>query len=132
MESGTSGLRPASLSMAASPSADATANLARSQVARSQLMMSLLEDIAVPRLRNPASSLVAEMTPQVPASSEWRRLYHVALSEADPAKSLVRIAEARRAILDRIEDLLTSPHTAEHHALRNAFQFLCTLQGSIP
>jgi len=94
--------------------------------------MSTLEDIAVPRLRTPASNLGAEITPHVPAPNEWLQLYHVALSEDDPTKSLDRIAEARRAILDRIEDLLTSPHTAEHHALRNAFRLLCTRQASMP
>jgi hypothetical protein len=68
------------------------------------------------------------MTTPVAASNEWLQLYEVALSENDPTKVRDRIAEARHAILDRIEDLLTSPYTAEHHALNNAFRLLCTLE----
>ena len=85
----------------------------------------------MPRLKNPVSDLEVEMTTRVAVSNEWLQLYKVALSEHDPTKIRDRIAEARHAILDRIEDLLTSPYTAEHHALSNAFRFLCTLQEPI-
>ena len=82
----------------------------------------------MPRLINPASNLGTEMTTRVAVSNGWLQLYQVALSENDPTKIRDRIAEARHAILDRMEDLLTSPCTAEHHALNNAFRFLCILQ----
>lgn len=68
------------------------------------------------------------MTTAFADSNEWVQLYEVALSENDPTKVRERITEARHAILDRMEDLLTSPYTAEHHALSNAFRLLCTLQ----
>ena len=68
------------------------------------------------------------MTTRVDAPNGWLQLYKGALSENVPTKIRDRIAEARHAILDRIEDLLTSPYTAEHHALSNAFRLLCTLQ----
>ena len=38
------------------------------------------------------------------AHCEWRQLCQIALLETDPAKLLVRIADARSVILDRIED----------------------------
>jgi len=84
--------------------------------------------VAVPRLINPASHQKSETITPVAASNEWLQLCEVALLENDPTKVRDRIAEARQAILDRIEDLLTSPYTAEHHALSNAFRLLCTLK----
>ena len=35
---------------------------------------------------------------------QWKRLYKAAIFELDPAKSIQRIAEARSAVLDRIEE----------------------------
>jgi hypothetical protein len=47
--------------------------------------------------------------------------------ELDPVKLLERIAEARSAVLDRIEDRLSKPINGEQYALRNALETLSTL-----
>jgi hypothetical protein len=39
-----------------------------------------------------------------------------------------RVAVARRAILDRVEEILTTARTDEHHALRDALHFLLLLE----
>ena len=43
------------------------------------------------------------------AAQEWRQLCQVAFLELDPVKLLERIAVARSAVLDRIEDGLSKP-----------------------
>jgi hypothetical protein len=62
-----------------------------------------------------------------PADSEWRQLCQVALFEFDTVKILDRIADARNAVLDRIEVGLTKPHDDEQIALREALSTLDTL-----
>jgi hypothetical protein len=60
-------------------------------------------------------------------SYQWRKLCQIALLEADPVKLLVRIADARSVILDRIEDC-HSKSNGEEAALRDALSTLESLR----
>src|SRR5580765_8411669 len=61
--------------------------------------------------------------------SEWRQLCRAAFLELDPIKLLERIAVARSAVLDRIEDTPSkSVISEEQFALRNALDTLSTLR----
>jgi len=59
---------------------------------------------------------------------DWRQPWQVAFFELDPEKLLQRIAEARNAVLDRIEDCHSRPADREGYALREALETLNTLQ----
>jgi hypothetical protein len=59
----------------------------------------------------------------------WRQCYQAALLELDPTKLLKRIADARSAILDQIEDGFSKPSNAEQVALRNALEMLGRLRA---
>jgi hypothetical protein len=73
-----------------------------------------------------------EMRNEMMHSPAWKQLYEIALIEGDPNKLPKRFAEARHAILDRVEELLTGPSTWEHRALKDAFQYLRSLQNNVP
>jgi hypothetical protein len=60
------------------------------------------------------------------AAQEWRQLCQAAFFELNPVKLLERIAVARNAILDRVED--TKPNNSEQYALRKALETLSTLR----
>jgi hypothetical protein len=60
---------------------------------------------------------------------DWKELYQKAVLETDPAKMPQRITEAHKAILDRIEELLTNPTQGEHRALDIALRRLSMLQN---
>ncbi|HMH05810.1 MAG TPA: hypothetical protein VK579_03925 [Terriglobales bacterium] len=62
------------------------------------------------------------------AQPEWRQLCQAALFETDSVKLLERIAHARNAVLDRIEDGYSKPPTGEQAALREALTTLDTLR----
>ena len=62
------------------------------------------------------------------AQPEWRQLCQAALFETDSVKLLERIAHARNAVLDRIEDGYSKPPTSEQAALREALTTLDTLR----
>jgi hypothetical protein len=62
------------------------------------------------------------LPPHAPA---WKQLYESAILELDKNKLPGRIAEARRAIHDRAEEIMTSASLAEHRALNQA---LCSLR----
>jgi hypothetical protein len=62
------------------------------------------------------------------AVHEWRQLCQDAFFELDPIKLLERIAEARSAVLDRIEDTLAKPIIGKQCALRNALETLSILR----
>jgi hypothetical protein len=59
---------------------------------------------------------------------EWRQLCQAALFETNPVKLLERIANARNAVLDRIEDGFTRSQNDEQVALREAPATLDTLR----
>ncbi len=62
------------------------------------------------------------------AHPEWRQLCQAALFEVNPVKLLERIARARNAIFDRIEDGYSKPPTSEQAALREALSTLDSLR----
>ena len=62
------------------------------------------------------------------ASPNWRALYEAAVLELDPEKIPARIAEAQRAVMDRMEDLNRSSDGAESQALMNALNVLRDLR----
>jgi hypothetical protein len=67
--------------------------------------------------------------PRIPSfSTGWRGLYECAILELDGSLLPDRIDVARRAILDRVEEVLTQPSDAEHRALRNALHTLRILE----
>lgn len=51
----------------------------------------------------------------------WRQAYETAVFETDPSRLANRIVDARHAILDRVEELLTCPPSPEHRELNEAF-----------
>jgi hypothetical protein len=57
-------------------------------------------------------------------SARWKQLYEGAILEVDDTRLPNRIAEARSAILDRAEEILTDPPSDERHALNNALRTL--------
>ncbi len=64
------------------------------------------------------------------ARPDWKELYQSAMLETDLATMPQRITEANRAILDRIEELLTNPTQGEHRALDIALRRLRVLQNN--
>jgi hypothetical protein len=60
--------------------------------------------------------------------TKWRQLYQAALFEANPMKLLERIALARNAVFDRIEDGYSKQQTGDEAALRDALATLDTLR----
>jgi hypothetical protein len=48
--------------------------------------------------------------------------------ETDPETTLANIAAAHKAIIDRIEELLSKPACGEHTTLNNALHFLRVLE----
>ena len=58
----------------------------------------------------------------------WERLYHKAILETDREKTLGNIAAAHKAIIDRIEELLSKPACGEHTTLNEALRFLRLLE----
>ena len=59
---------------------------------------------------------------------QWKRLYKAAIFELDPAKSIQRIAEARSAVLDRIEEGFSKTSEGEAFALGYALHMLTALR----
>ena len=59
---------------------------------------------------------------------EWRQLCQAALCETNTVKLLERIAHARNAVLDRIEDGYSKPPTSEQAALRDTLATLDSLR----
>src|SRR6266851_8795796 len=58
----------------------------------------------------------------------WQHLYTSAVLELDEGRLPERVAVARRAILDRAEEVLTTVRTDEHRALSDALRFLLLLE----
>jgi hypothetical protein len=69
-------------------------------------------------------------TPFLNSSGDaWHRLYESAMLELDDTKMLTRIVEARTAILDRAEDILTNSSSQERRAINEALQALRVLEA---
>lgn len=62
-------------------------------------------------------------------SQEWQDLYQFAISEQNIARLPQRIADARGAILDRIEERIAKPHSDERRMLNDALNGLRGLQS---
>jgi hypothetical protein len=60
--------------------------------------------------------------------AKWHKIYEAALLELDSNKMHERICDARHAILDRAEEILTAPATDERSALNDALQALRVLE----
>ncbi len=65
------------------------------------------------------------LPPHAPA---WKQLYECAILELDKNKMPGRIAEARRAMYERLQEILTCSSVAEHRALNNALSSLRILE----
>lgn len=61
----------------------------------------------------------------------WKQLYESAILELDSTKLPKRIIEARHAILDRAEEILTRPPSDERSALNSALRTLRHLMKSL-
>ena len=82
-------------------------------------------------LRSPRHSRAAlkdSMRANDAHAPQWKRLYEAAIFELDPAKSIRRIAEARSAVLDRIEEGFSKTSEGETFALGNALHMLSALR----
>jgi hypothetical protein len=66
-----------------------------------------------------------------PRPRGWKELYELAMMETDPAKLSPLIADAHRAILDRIQETLTKHVSAERERLSNALNGLRTLRHEV-
>lgn len=62
-------------------------------------------------------------------SPDWTELYRLAFNELDPTKLEQRVADARNAILDRIQETIAKPsHYNERQQLSDALNGLRVLQ----
>jgi hypothetical protein len=61
-------------------------------------------------------------------SDRWKAIYEGTISDSEYSVSLGRIADARNAILDRAEEILTHPSTDERRALTHALRTLRVLE----
>jgi len=66
-----------------------------------------------------------------PRQQDWNELYQLAMLETDPAKLSPLIADAHKAILDRIQETLTKPLSAETERLSDALNGLRTLRDEV-
>ena len=75
---------------------------------------------------------MAQFTPLPPdgpsPGATWTQLYQSALVELNRRRLPEAIAVARRAILDRAEQIITKPPTDEHRALNAALRTLRALE----
>jgi hypothetical protein len=81
-----------------------------------------------PNKRAPCSKEVSMANTGRRASPQWRSLYEAAVLELNHDKLRERIAEARHAILDRMEDLSRSKGGTEDEELMNALTVLGDLR----
>jgi hypothetical protein len=61
--------------------------------------------------------------------SSWKQLYERAILELDSNELPGRIADARHAIFDRAEEILTEPAGGENHELHDALRDLRRLNS---
>jgi hypothetical protein len=65
----------------------------------------------------------------IPSHAKWFEAYQSAVLEPDYAKLPLRIVEARHAILDRAEEIMTASSTDERRLLKDALHVLNVLEG---
>ena len=70
-------------------------------------------------------------TNSTPGPQDWQELYQLAMLETDPAKLAPLIADAHKAILDRIQETLAQPVSAENEQLNDALCGLRTLRQEV-
>ena len=63
--------------------------------------------------------------------SNWKELYSRAMLQTNETKMRRQVDDARNAVLDRIEEILTKPASDEHKSLNDALRFLQVLQNEI-
>jgi hypothetical protein len=73
-------------------------------------------------------SLSKALPSATPSGATWEQLYQWAIVELDHARFQGRITDARNAILDRAEEILTLPPGTEQRALNNALKTLRVLE----
>jgi hypothetical protein len=78
----------------------------------------------------PAEGFVMS-TNGTPRPQDWKELYELAILETNPAKLAPLIADAHKAILDRIQETLTKPLSAETERLSDALNGLRTLRQEV-
>ena len=77
---------------------------------------------------NPFPSSSPSRSDVAASGEQWKRLYESALLELNPQLVPGAITVARRAILDRAEEIMTKPASDEHVALNSALRILHTLE----
>jgi hypothetical protein len=70
-------------------------------------------------------------TNSTPRPQDWKELYQLAMLETDPAKLPPLIADAQKAILDRIQETLTKPLSDETERLSDALSGLRALRQEV-
>jgi hypothetical protein len=65
-----------------------------------------------------------------PSPSDWKSLYEIAVRETDHNKRPERIAKARNAILNRIEQSIYNPELGDHRAMDAALRNLRRLTNA--
>jgi hypothetical protein len=65
------------------------------------------------------------------SNSDWKSFYDAAVFETDPSKLTERIATARSAILNHIEESIRNPAVGEHCAMDAALRNLRRLAKSL-
>ena len=74
---------------------------------------------------------MSDIIPKDAAYPHWKQLCLAGVSELDPTKLPRRLADARSAVLDRIEDNFSKPSNDEQLALRNALDALAALRAIV-
>jgi hypothetical protein len=72
--------------------------------------------------------LNAAVSPGTSFGSSWKQFYERAILEFDSNELPGRIADARHAIFDRAEEILTKPAGGENHQLHDALRALRLLE----
>jgi hypothetical protein len=65
------------------------------------------------------------------SNSDWKAFYDAAVFETDPSKLAERIATARSAILNHIEESIRKPAVGEHCAMDAALRNLAKSPDSL-
>jgi len=87
-----------------------------------------LENRGILDLNGERKSPMSTIANNVAYVQQWKQLCIAALAELNPAKVPERIAVARSAVLDQIEDNLSKSSSNEQSTLRNALEALDVLR----